>query len=65
MIRSGTLVQPLINLLRDRMLEYDIIQMDETTVQVLNEPGKRAQSKSYIWVQRGGPPEKPVPTSIR
>jgi transposase len=60
MIRSGALIQPLINLLRDRMLEYDIVQMDETPVQVLNEPGKRAQSKSYIWVQRGGPPDRPV-----
>jgi len=56
MIRSGMLIQPLINLLRDRLLEYDIVQMDETPVQVLNEAGKRAQSKSYIWVQRGGPP---------
>ena len=60
MIQVGILVQPLINLLRDRILEYDIIQMDETTVQVLKEPDKRAQSKSYIWLQRGGPPAKPV-----
>ncbi|MCF6226791.1 MAG: IS66 family transposase [Xanthomonadales bacterium] len=60
MIRSGKLIQPLINLLRDQMLDYDIIQMDETTVQVLKEPDKRAQSKSYIWLQRGGPPGKPV-----
>jgi hypothetical protein len=60
MIQVGILIQPLINLLRDRLLEYDIIQMDETTVQVLQEPGKRAQSKSYIWVQRGGPPNKPL-----
>jgi len=60
MIQVGILIQPLINLLRDRLLEYDIIQMDETTVQVLKEPGKRAQSKSYIWVQRGGPPAQPV-----
>jgi len=60
MIRSGTLIQPLINLLRDRLLEYDIVQMDETPVQVLTEPGKRAQSKSYIRVQRGGPPDRPV-----
>jgi len=60
MIRSGALIQPLINLMRDRMLDYDIIQMDETPVQVLKEPGKRAQSKSYIWVQRGGPPQRPV-----
>ena len=56
MIRTGTLVQPLINLLRDRLLGYDVVQMDETTVQVLKEPGKTAQSKSYLWVQRGGPP---------
>jgi len=60
MIQVGILIQPLINLLRDRILEYDIIQMDETTVQVLKEPDKQAQSKSYIWLQRGGPPEKPV-----
>ena len=54
------LVQPVINLLRDRLLAYDIVQMDETTVQVLKEPGKTAQSKSYLWVQRGGPPDKRV-----
>ena len=60
MIRTGILIQPLINLMRDQMLEYDIIQMDETPVQVLKEPDKRAQSKSYIWLQRGGPPAKPV-----
>lgn len=60
MVKAGTLIQPLINLLRDRLLAYDIIQMDETPVQVLKEPGKRAQSKSYLWVQRGGPPEQPV-----
>jgi transposase len=60
MIQAGTLIQPLINLLRDQMLEYDIVQMDETPVQVLKEPGKRAQSKSYIWVQRGGPPDRPL-----
>jgi hypothetical protein len=60
MIQAGILVQPLINLLRDRLLAYDIIQMDETTVQVLKEPNKTAQSKSYLWLQRGGPPDQPV-----
>ena len=60
MIRTGQLVQPLINLLRDRLLAYDIVQMDETTVQVLKEPGKTAQSKSYLWLQRGGPPDESV-----
>jgi len=60
MIKAGSLIQPLINLLRDRLLAYDILQMDETPVQVLQEPGKTAQSKSYLWVQRGGPPDQSV-----
>ena len=60
MIQAGTLIQPLINLLQDRLLDYDIVQMDETTVQVLKEAGKTAQSKSYLWLQRGGPPDQPV-----
>jgi len=60
MIQAGSLVQPIINLLRDQLLDYDILQMDETPVQVLNEQGKTAQSKSYLWLQKGGPPEQPV-----
>jgi len=60
MIQTGNLIQPVINLCRDRLLSYDIIHMDETTVQVLDEPDKKAQSKSYLWVQRGGPPNKQV-----
>jgi transposase len=60
MIQAGVLIQPLINLLRERLLAYDILQMDETPVQVLKEPGRRAQSKSYLWLQRGGPPAQPV-----
>ena len=61
MVRLGLEVtQPVINLLRDRLLAYDILQMDETPVQVLKEPGKTAESKSYLWVQRGGPPEAPI-----
>ncbi len=60
MIQAGQLIQPLINLLRDRLLVYDMMQMDETTVQVLKEPNKTAQSKSYLWVQRGGPPAQRI-----
>lgn len=51
MIRCGGLAQPLINLLHDKLLEQPVIHMDETPVQVLNEPGKAAQSQSYMWVQ--------------
>lgn len=59
-IKAGQLVQPLINLMRDKNLEYDIVGMDETVVQVLKEPGKAPQSQSYLWVQRGGPPDQPL-----
>ena len=34
--------------------EHDIIAADETTVQVLREPGKKPQSKSYMWMFRTG-----------
>lgn len=50
MIKSGEIVQPLINLLQDHLLERSLVHMDETTVQVLNEPSKTAQSKSYMWL---------------
>jgi len=58
MIKAGQLVQPLINLMQDNILSYDILQMDETRVQVLNEDGRTAQSQSWMWVQRGGPPNQ-------
>lgn len=50
MIKSGELVQPLINLMQDQLLERSLVHMDETTVQVLSEPDKKAQSKSYMWL---------------
>ncbi|MBF0182746.1 MAG: IS66 family transposase [Magnetococcales bacterium] len=60
MIKAGQAVQPLVNLLRDHLLDYGVVQMDETTVQVLKEPDRLATSKSYMWVQKGGPPDKPI-----
>ncbi len=50
MIRCGTLIQPLINLLQERVLKQPVIHMDETPLQVLSEPGKTAQSQSYMWL---------------
>lgn len=60
MVRSGQLVQPIVNLLRERMLAYPVLGMDETRLQVLKEAGRSAQSQSYLWVQRGGPPAQPM-----
>jgi hypothetical protein len=34
------------------LLKESVLHADETTVQVLHEPGREAQSKSYEWVYR-------------
>ena len=52
MIKCGILLQPLINLMQDEIFTQPCINIDETTLQVLKEPGKKAQSKSYMWVMR-------------
>ncbi|ACE83631.1 IS66 family element, transposase [Cellvibrio japonicus Ueda107] len=56
MIRCGNLVQPLINLLHERMLEQTILHADETRVQVLNETGRAAETQSFMWVLRSTQP---------
>lgn len=59
-IGSSHVLQPLFNLARDALFDGAFIHMDETVVQVLKEPGKKPTSNSYMWVQTGGPPGKPV-----
>lgn len=59
-IRLSLELQPLVNLARDHQLLYDYLQMDETRVKVLKEPGKSPQSDKWMWVSKGGPPDKPV-----
>lgn len=52
-------LMPMKNLLRQDILSGPLINVDETTVQVLNEPGREPTSKSYMWVFRGGNPRAP------
>lgn len=59
-IGTAAALQPLCNLLRDTLLDASVIYMDETPVQLLKEAGRAATAQSYMWVQRGGPPGKPV-----
>jgi len=59
-IRLTSVFQPLINLLRERQLDHDYLQADETRLQVLKETGKSAQSDKWMWVIRGGPPDRPI-----
>jgi transposase len=57
-IKCAELLKPLMNLMRDYIIDYDIAYSDETTVQVLKEPNKGVQSKKYMWLFAGGPPDK-------
>ncbi len=50
----------LMDLLYKELLIGPLINIDETPVQVLKEPGRANTTKSYMWVFRGGGPEKPV-----
>lgn len=56
--------QPWLKRIYDRMHEQlkqrDILHADETTLQVLREPGRTAQSKSYMWLYRTGRDGPPV-----
>jgi transposase len=61
MLQVSEAIQPLIDRMKAHLLQNsELIHMDETTLQVNREEGRKAHSKSYMWVQKGGPPEQPV-----
>jgi len=46
-------LEPVYDMLREILIVcHDVLHADETTLQVLREPGKTAQSKSYMWLYR-------------
>ena len=51
-------LQPLYNLIKDEIIDYDVASFDATTLQVLLEPGRLPQTKSYVYCTRGGIPGK-------
>jgi transposase len=52
-------LKPLYDRMHEQLLKCSIIMSDETTWQVNHEEGKKASSKSYIWVHRSGSCEGP------
>ncbi len=53
-------LSPVYEELHRQLVKRDVLHADETTLQVLREPGKKAQTKSYMWLYEtgrdGGPP---------
>ena len=58
-IEASKRCRPLIGLLQKEIRSGPLINVDETTLQVLKEPGRRNTSKSYMWVYRGGVIDRP------
>lgn len=54
-------LEPLFEVLKEELLGRDVLCADETTLQVLREPGKKATSKSYMWLYRTGNDEEDRP----
>jgi len=59
-LAASSKCEPLIEYMRKYIIRGKLINMDETTLQVLNEKDRSAQTKSYMWVMTGGENNKKV-----
>jgi transposase len=55
-IKAAEACRPLYELLEEHILCGPVINADETRLQVLKEPGRKARDESWMWVFAGGPP---------
>jgi transposase len=53
-------LRPLLGLIKEHLRSGNVVQMDETTMAVMNEAGRENRQTSYMWLARGGPPGKPA-----
>jgi transposase len=54
MIKSSEWLELIYGRLKQKLLQQEILHADETTLQVLKEPGRPAESQSYMWLYRTG-----------
>lgn len=59
LIRVGQMLIPVMNALRIEVLAGPLIGCDETKLQVLAEPDRKATTQSFMWPFRGGTLAKP------
>ena len=58
---SNDWLSPVYRELRQELNRHEVLHADETTLQVLREPGRKAQTKSYMWLYRtSGDAEYPI-----
>jgi len=59
-IHMAEALQPIYNLMQDELTQGNIASMDATSIQVLKEPNRKAQTKSKMWCFIGGTESTPV-----
>jgi len=47
-------LKPLHERMREKLITYDIVMSDETTIQCNKEEGRKASSSSFLWLHRSG-----------
>jgi len=51
---AASWLKPMYERMREKLITYDIVMSDETTIQCNKEEGRKASSKSYFWLHRNG-----------
>jgi transposase len=51
---------PILNLIKAKLKKGLVVSIDETTLQVLKEKGRRSDNKSYMWLFNGGVRGHPI-----
>lgn len=57
---ANTWLNPLYNRMHEFLLKEEVVHADETTMQVLDEVGKKPTSKSYMWLYATGSYTNPI-----
>jgi transposase len=58
-VKAAAHCAPIIEMLQNEIRSGPLINIDESPLQVLKEPGRKNTTKSYMWVFCGGPPDSP------
>jgi transposase len=54
MLKGSEWLELIYGRMKQKLLEQEILHADETTIQVLKEPGRLAESESFMWLYRTG-----------
>jgi len=60
MIKGANILKPLADRMKEIMLSKEVLHADETTLEVLCEPGRPAQTTSYMWLYRTSGCDEPI-----